>query len=150
MLYLLDLLNPDHRPVGKTTELPTMDFNDFSVTRAANNSQSPEEVEKQLRHVSKKLAETEVNIGLFNKMAKECVPTNDVRHFILNQTNMKQSSGTVQYSMVRRIMREKLNDACSTANRLRRKKKRLKRLLCTKFNYSKSKHRKVLKEKTET
>ena len=36
-------------------------------------SQSPEEVEKQLRHLSRKLAETEVNIGLFNRMAKSGV-----------------------------------------------------------------------------
>ena len=126
--------------------LPTMDFNNSSATRASFDSQSPEGVEKQLRHVSRKLAETEVNIGLFNKMAKECVPTNDVRHFILNQTGMKQSSSIVQYKTVRRIMREKLNDACSTANRLRRKKKSLKRLLSTKFNYSKSRHKKVMKE----
>ena len=123
-----------------------MDYS-FSLTRApTNGSQSPEEVEKQLRHVSKKLAETEVNIGLFNKMARGCVPTNDVRHFILNQTRMKQSGSKIQYSMVRKIMKEKLNDACSVANKLRQKKRALKRLLCTKFSYPKSRHNRVLRE----
>ena len=103
-------------------------------------------VEKQLRHVSRRLAETEVNIGLFNRMARSGVPTNDVRHFVLNQTRMKQSSNIVQFDMVRRIMKDKLSDACSIANVLRQKKKRLKRLLCTKFKYSKSRHKKVMKE----
>ena len=115
-------------------------------TTLVGDCQSQRKVEKQLRRVSRKLAETEVNIGLFNRMAKCGVPTNDVRHFVLNQTRMKQSSNSVQFDIVRKVMKNKLNDACSIANKLRQNKKRLKRLLCTKFNYSKSKHRKVMKE----
>ena len=123
-----------------------MDYQNLCVMSATvNGSQSPEEVEKQLRHVSKRLAETEVNIGLFNKMAKGGVPTNDVRHFVLNQTNMKQSCTRIQYGMVKRIMREKLNDACSSANKLRQKKKKLKRLLSTRHDYSRSRYKQVVK-----
>ena len=112
----------------------------------SDGNQCPEAVEKQLKHVSKKLAETEVNIGLFSKMVKKAVPTNDVRHFVLNQTRMKQSNDKVQFGVVKKIMRNKLNDACSVANKLRQKKKRLKRLLCTKFDYPSSKHRRVMKK----
>ena len=116
-------------------------------TSACNSvSQRPKEVEKQLKQVSRKLAETEVNIGLFNKMAKNGVPTNDVRHFVLNQAKMKQSHSKVQYDVVRKIMRSKFNDACSTANKLRQKKRRLKRLLCTNSSFSTSERRKVMRE----
>ena len=101
-------------------------------TRASSDgSQCPKEVEKQFRQVSRKLAETEVNIGLLNKMAKRGVPTGDVRHFMLNQTEMKQSNSKVQFDTVKKIMRNKLNDACGTANKLRQRKRKLKKLLST-------------------
>ena len=119
----------------------------FNQSRArSDTSQSPEEVEKQLRHLSRKLAETEVNIGLFYKMAKSGVPTSDVRHFVLNQAEMKQHDSHVRHDIVRKVMRGKLNDACSAANRLRQRKKKLKRLLCTEHNYSTSKRREVMKK----
>ena len=136
---------PDHHP-RLILEKPRMN-NTVNLTRADDfDSQCPREVEKRLRQVSKKLAETEINIGLFKKMARNSVPTGDVRHFVLNQAEMKQSSSKVHFDVIRKIMRSKLNDACGTANKLRQKKRKLKRLLGTRFDYTASKHRDILKE----
>ena len=54
---------------------PRMEESVIQTSACNSVSQRPKEVEKQLKQVSRKLAETEVNIGLFNKMAKNGVPT---------------------------------------------------------------------------
>jgi len=65
---------PDHHQ-RLFSEKPRM-IEIVKLTRAdSNDSQCPKEVEKRLRQVSKKLAETEVNIGMFKKMARNSVPT---------------------------------------------------------------------------
>ena len=48
-------------------------------------------VERRLNKVCRKLNVTEVNIGLFHRMLRSGVVTNDVRSFIGNQQKLKKS-----------------------------------------------------------
>ena len=104
----------------------------------------PIPVERRLNKVCKKLNITEVNIGLFHKMIKNGVVTNDVRSFIQNQRKLKKSAGKTNFALGKAAMRSKLNDACSTAGKLRREKRSLKMSLASDCHYTKSKTRRVM------
>ena len=106
---------------------------------------SPEEVERQFGRACKKLTEVEVNVNMFKKMIKSGVTTNDVRHFVVNQSKLKRISQKVNMSLARSAMKIKLNDACAEANRLRQEKCRLKRVLRHSFKYSNSRCKGVVR-----
>ena len=108
----------------------------------------PIPVEKRLKKVCKKLNITEVNIGLFHRMVKSGVVTNDVRGFIENQQQLKRSASSPSKALLKAAMKQKLTDACSTAGRLRREKRRLQTVLSTACMYTKSKTKRVVKKIT--
>ena len=86
----------------------------------------PITVERRLNLVCRKLNVTEINIGLFNRMIKEKVATNDVRNFSDKQHKLKHSYNGTKWKLSEVAMKQKLKDAYSTADRLRREKKRVK------------------------
>ena len=100
--------------------------------------QDPEHVEEQLKKVCERLRVTEVNIGMFSRMVRTDVATNDVRNFVLKQSNMKKASDKFDLKLCKSIMKRKLNDACALASRLRNSKNKLKAILSDKFKYSNS------------
>ena len=55
------------------------------MTTSARNSAQP--VVKLLKKTSCKIAETEANIEMFSKMAKNAVATYDVRSFVTKQSD---------------------------------------------------------------
>ena len=89
-------------------------------------------VEKQLLETVVKLTETEMSISLFSKMIRNGIATNDVYNFVNKQCGLRKASNKIDYKLLRVTMRQKLNDACSYANRLRRKKEDLKKRTNTK------------------
>ena len=113
-------------------------------TLSKRECKDPIPVERRLRKVCKKLNVTEVNIGLFHRMIKNGVMTNDVRSFAENQ-QLKSSGSTTSKAVARAAMKRKLTDACSTAGKLRREKKFLRMTLMTECMYSKSKTKREAK-----
>ena len=112
----------------------------FEMTSAHHRKcKDPITVERRLKVVCKKLNAEEVNIGLFHRMLKAGVATNDVRNFTNNQLNQKHSTIGTDASLSRVAMKQKLKDAYSTAGVLRREKKELKEVLLQRIGYSKSK-----------
>ena len=102
-------------------------------------------VERQLKLVCRKLNATEINIGLFNRMLKKKVATNDVRNFSDKQNMLKHSYAGTNWILPKVAMTQKLKDAYSTADRLRKEKKELKENLM-KIGYSKSKTKRTVKK----
>ena len=94
------------------------------MTSASYNEagQDPKQVEEQLMKVCERLRVTEVNIGMFSRMIKTDVATNDVRNFVLKQSNMKKASDKFDMRLCKSIMKRKLNDACALASSLRNSK----------------------------
>ena len=86
-------------------------------------------VERQLTKVCRQLNVTEVNIGMFRRMVKTNVATNDVRSFAFNQQNLNRQSSRTAMILSRVAMKQKLRDAYSTARSLRDRKKMLKESL---------------------
>ena len=85
-------------------------------------SSDPYTVERQLFEVCNQLNVTEVNIGLFKRMIKSGVATNDVRNFAHKQQNLNRQASRTAAVLSRIAMKQKLKDAFSTADGLRRKK----------------------------
>ena len=56
---------------------------------------SAEEVEELLERTCRRLNETEVNIGLFGRMVRNGVATNDVRSFVSNQAELKRADNEI-------------------------------------------------------
>ena len=48
-------------------------------------------MEEQLKGVCRKLNETEAIVEMFSQMVSNGVATNDVRNFVVKQSNMKKS-----------------------------------------------------------
>ena len=101
-------------------------------------------MEEQLKGVCRKLNETEAIVEMFSQMVSNGVATNDVRNFVVKQSNMKKSDNKYDLKLSKAAMRRKLNDACAQASRLRRKKRELESLLATQHEYSKSKLRNLI------
>ena len=110
-------------------------------------SKDPTPVERQLNKVCNKLNITEVNIGLFNRMIRSNIATNDVRNFVNKQQKLKKSSKVGSGRVLTKVaMKQKLRDAYSTANGLRREKKRLKETLHVEGGYSKSRTKRTVRK----
>ena len=120
-------------------------FNKTMSARSDEVCKNPVPVERRLNKVCKKLNATEVNIGMFQRMLKRGVLTNDVRCFTMNQHKLKKTVSKLNNAVPKAAMKQKLNDAYSTAGRLRREKKYLSNTLSTEFEYSKSKTKRVIK-----
>ena len=110
---------------------------------------SPKQVEKRYRNICKKLTEVEVNNAMFSRMIKSGVATNDVRTFVIKQSKMKRANQKINIGLAKNAMKYKLNDACSVANRLRQEKRKIRDTLVTKFKFSKSKCRRIVKSAHE-
>ena len=108
-------------------------------------SKDPVTVERQLMKICNKLNVTEVNIGLFNRMIRAGVSTNDVRNFVSKQQKLKRSKLRSNRILSKVAMKQKLFDACSTAVQLRREKKRLRESLHNNGGYSRSKAKRTIK-----
>ena len=106
----------------------------------------PISVERQLGRVCRKLNVEEVNIGLFRRMIRTGVATNDVRSFTEKQQKLKSSKVKSNGVLLKTAMRLKLNDACSTADKLRREKKRLRESLQKEVGYSRSKAKRTVRK----
>ena len=98
-----------------------MKLKKFSGTTPAKGKRK--RVEQQLFETAVKLTEAEINISLFSKMIRNGIATNDVYNFVRTQTGLRKSSNKLDHKLLRVTMRQKLNDACAYAHRLRRKKK---------------------------
>ena len=59
-------------------------------------------VEELLEKTCRSLNETEVNIGLFGKMIRNGVATNDVRSFVSNQAELKRADHEINRSLTRK------------------------------------------------
>ena len=101
-------------------------------------------VEEQLKGVCRKLNEIEANVEMFSQMVSNGVATNDVRNFVVKQSNMKKSDNKYDLKLSKTAMRRKLNDACAQGSKLRRTKRELESLLITQHGYSKSKLRNLI------
>ena len=104
------------------------------------------DVEELLEKTCMKLSETEVNIRLFGKMARNGVATNDVRNFVSNQAALKREDHEINNSLTTKAMKNKFVDACALARRLRHQKCELRNLLISDFNYSKKKCKSIVKK----
>ena len=82
-------------------------------------------VVRQLRQICKKIARTESNVDLFSDMVRQGVPTDDVRNFMLQQKMKQKTDKHWNKGLIRKIMRQKYDDACVEASRLRQKRHRL-------------------------
>ena len=89
-------------------------------------------VEQQLLETMVKLTDTEMSISLFSKMIRNGTATNDVYNFVRKQSELRKASNSIDHKLLKVTMRQKLNDACSYAHRLRRRKEEIKRLLLNK------------------
>ena len=103
-------------------------------------------VEKQLKEVTLKLCETESNMKMFNKMIKKGVATQDVYHFVRKQSNLRKSSNKLDHKLLKANMRQKLNDACAYATRLRQVKSKLRQSVKVKYSNNKSSASRILNE----
>ena len=115
------------------------------MTNEPDWNNGPIEVEKQLWKVCRQLKETEVRTGLFRRMVKENVATGDVRSFVNKQAKLKRVNHEVHLGTVKHAMKNKLNDTLASADYLRKSKKELKGVLNSKFMYSKSKCRDLVR-----
>ena len=88
-------------------------FDEMTSTPSTSRCKDPVQVERRLNKVCKKLNITEVNIGLFHRMVKNGVVTNDVRSFTVNQQKLKKSISKPSKAMYEAAMKQKLKDACS-------------------------------------
>ena len=86
-------------------------------------------VKEQLLRVCKRLNDTEANIEMFSQMVRCGVATNDIRNFVMRQSEMKKTSKKYDVKLSKSAMRRKLNDACPQVSRLRRTKNKLRSLL---------------------
>ena len=105
----------------------------------------PKMVEEWLEQTCKKLSETEINIGLFSKMIRNGVATNDVRNFVQKQARLKCTNQKMCLAMSRKAMKNKVVDACSLAHKLRKQKIELCNLLKSRFKYPGRKCRRIVK-----
>ena len=103
-------------------------------------------VERQLYNTTRRLVDTEINIGMFSKMIKKGISTNDVYYFVKKQSELRKSSNSIDYKLMKANMKQKLNDSCSYAKRLRQKKKGLVNKIFTMHEECKSKAIKVMEE----
>ena len=117
----------------------------MTSTHISSVCRDPKAVERRLEKVCKQLNVEEVNIGMFHHMIRSGVATNDVRSFATNQQFLNRQANRTTARLSKVAMKQKLNDACSTANGLRKEKKRLKDALTVEFNYSRARTKKVVK-----
>ena len=74
---------------------------DFKLTSApVDGGNDPQVVEERLKLTCKKLNEVEVNIGMFSKMAKKGVATNDVRNFVKKQAQLKHMNQSASMGLL--------------------------------------------------
>jgi len=102
-------------------------------------------VEERLKELSIKLADAEANIELFSRMHKGCIATNDVYHFTYKQLANRKSSKVFDPKILKVLMKQKLNDACAHANKLRQAKNKLRRTLVKNYSNNPKEWRKILK-----
>ena len=63
----------------------------MTVSSTGCTGRDPKYVEEQLSRVCKRLTETETNIEMFSRMVRTGVATNDVRSFVVKQSEMKRA-----------------------------------------------------------
>ena len=91
---------------------------DVKTTVPSAQSEGSNVVER-LRATMKRLAETESNKRLFQRMIERRVATNDVRNFVKKQADIKKAEHSMNLRMVKTSMRAKLLDTCALAKKLR-------------------------------
>ena len=106
----------------------------MTSTRCKEACKDPVTVERQLKMICRKLNVTEINIGLFNRMIKNKVATNDVRNFSDKQHGLKHTYDGTRWQISKVAMTQKLRDAYSTAGRLRKEKRELKDTLLNEWH----------------
>ena len=89
--------------------------------RPIRASNDPLTVERQLQKVCNQLNVTEVNVRMFQCMIRSRVATNDVRNFAHKQQNQNRQPSRTALVLSKVAMKQKLNDAQSTADELRRR-----------------------------
>ena len=106
-------------------------------------------VEEQLARTTRLLIDTESNISLFSKMIKNGLATNDIYNFVRNQSCLRKTTNRMDYKLMKSNMRQKLNDACSYASKLRQNKKVLLDKLYRKHAENKIRAKRVVKRLRE-
>ena len=106
-------------------------------------------VERQYIEISLKLADSEATIKFLNRMCRNNLATNDVYNFARNQTRNRKASSLLDTKLLRISMRQKLNDACAHANRLRQTKNKTKRKLVRDSNGERKVWEKVVQRAEE-
>ena len=101
-------------------------------------------VVKQLKENTLKLTEAEATIKLLSRMVRTGIATNDVYSFVRNQCKLRKASNKLDHRLIKSTMRQKLNDACAFASRLRQAKGRLRQSLILKHNCNKTRATKYL------
>ena len=117
------------------------------MTTSARNSAQP--VVKLLNKTSCKIAETEANIEMFSKMAKNAVATNDVRSFVTKQSDKMRVTKGLNKKVIKSVMKQKLSDACSHVNQLKQQRCKLRKKLMSDGSIEKSEARRMIKKCNE-
>ena len=113
---------------------------------AWTSSMQTKTVECQLGMTLDKIAATEANVELFEKLLKLGLATNDIKNFILKQSAQKRILCKPDFKVLRSAMRSKLSDACAFLKRLRRLRDTLKKRIARKYSSRKAYGRKVVDE----
>ena len=74
----------------------------------------------------RKLAIDEANVEMLAKMMRNAVGTNDVRNFVCKQISMRRVNKKLDNKLIRKLMKNKLDDTCAIITRVRQLKQRLK------------------------
>ena len=86
-------------------------------------------LENAYRKVCMSIAETEANINMFNRMIREGVSTNDIRHFSVKQAEQCRVYKKTNLCIEKVAMKSKRTDALALVKRLRQIKHRTKQSL---------------------
>ena len=99
----------------------------FTVKTMPYDGAHAKPVVRQLREIYNKIAITEANIELLAKMTKDAIATNDVRNFVWKQSCMRRVRNGLDKKTIKKLMKQKLDDACSFATRLKQRRQKLRR-----------------------
>ena len=91
---------------------------DLTVRTTPCTRASAKPVVRQLKEVYGKLALTEANIELLTRMTREAIATNDIRNFVRKQMSMRRVKTGLDKKIKKKLMKQKLDDACMLATRL--------------------------------
>ena len=119
---------------------------DMLKLTVSEQTQKIKSVEGKLWGTLQRLADTEANIHLLSTLRSLGLSTNDVRNFIEKQSIHKKANKSLDVKLKKHAMRSKLVDACAFAKQLRQTKNIQKNQVLKKYQHSKARGRKVVRE----